>query len=472
MLFKKHSKFFWTLAAAVVALVFIAGGSFGSQGFKYGFPGIVYAGPEPVLKHRKFTHIVPIPYEVTVFLGKGKTETIEKKPVFVKWNHKKDRIEELREKIDSVLLGVNCDVSVQVVSASKYDLIYEYKPGMQMIPASISKVITSAIALKYLGIGYEFKTVLYTDDGDLSDGVINGNLYIKGYGDPEFDMDGVINLVNQFTGKNINEITGNVVYDDSYFDDKYKGLADYYSGDTKGNYWPYVCALTFEKNKGSSNPPYAAADFLVSVLKEKNVKVEGAIVAGITPVSAKEIGKETHPLPLVMANMNKPSDNHSAITIFKCVGADFGQPPGTLEKGSTAVIEFLTSLGIPRNDFEILEGSGLTRHNLVNSNLYIQLLKYLYDREDIFDAFYQSLTVAGVDGTLKSRMIGTEAEKNVHAKTGTLNGVSTLTGYAVTRDGELLIFYIAMNGFGTANPKPYRSKQDEICELLCGFSRK
>jgi D-alanyl-D-alanine carboxypeptidase/D-alanyl-D-alanine-endopeptidase (penicillin-binding protein 4) len=80
--------------------------------------------------------------------------------------------------------------------------------------------------------------------------------------------------------------------------------------------------------------------------------------------------------------------------------------------------------------------------------------------------------VAGVDGTLKKRMIGTEAEQNVHAKTGSINGVSTLTGYAISRDNELLIFFIAMNGFKGGNWEPYRDKQDMICNLLCQFSRK
>ena len=68
-------------------------------------------------------------------------------------------------------------------------------------------------------------------------------------------------------------------------------------------------------------------------------------------------------------------------------------------------------------------------------------------------------------------MKGTEAERNVHAKTGTLNYVSTLTGYAITRDGEPLIFYIAMNNF-TGDRNVYRKKQDKICEILCKFSRK
>ena len=68
-------------------------------------------------------------------------------------------------------------------------------------------------------------------------------------------------------------------------------------------------------------------------------------------------------------------------------------------------------------------------------------------------------------------MTGTEAESNVHAKTGTLNSVTTLSGYAVSRDSELIIFYIAMNGFNKGNTNYYRQIQNDICEIICQFSR-
>ena len=381
-------------------------------------------------------------------------------------------IKEMKLRLDSLVNSVSCDVSLQVVSASKYDVLYEYKPESKMIPASITKVITSAVALHYLGAGYEFRTVMYTDDNNLDDGIINGNLYVKGYGDPDFDSNDMMELIKKFLRKGIKEITGNIIYDESYFDNQYFGLADYYSSDTKLQYWPYVNALSFNKNSSRENGGLVAATFLQEQLEANSIVIDGIIISGVTPESPKEIARVTHPMAEVLANMNKPSDNHSAITIFKTVGAEFSRPPGTLQKGSYAVIEYLTSIGVARSEFEILEGSGLTRFNYVTSNVYIQLLKYLYDRVNIFDVFYYSLPVAGVDGTLKKRMQHTEAEKNVHAKTGSINGVSTLTGYAVSRDNELIIFYIAMNGFKGGSWEPYRKLQDAMCEVFCSFTRK
>jgi len=386
-------------------------------------------------------------------------------------NRHTDKLKIFQARLDSIVATVNCSVSIQIASASKYDLLYAYKPEAKMIPASITKVITATTALNVLGVNYEFKTIIYTDDNNIGDGVINGNLYLKGYGDPDLSSYDISLLAKQVANKNIREITGNIIYDDSYLDGEHHGLANYYNSDTKIAYWPYVCALSIDKNKGSSNPAYSAAYVFSEVLSSCSVKLDGIIVAGTTPDVAKEITKVSRPITEVLTNMNKISDNQSAITVFKVIGANYKTPPGSLKSGSEAVINFLSSIGVARNGYEILEGSGLTRYNFVTSDLYIRLLKYMYDDTKNFDSFFTTLPIGGVDGTLKDRMMGTEAESNIHAKTGTINGVSTLTGYGISRDNELIIFYIAMNGCGNNN-RQYRKKQDDICELICQFSRK
>jgi D-alanyl-D-alanine carboxypeptidase/D-alanyl-D-alanine-endopeptidase (penicillin-binding protein 4) len=95
----------------------------------------------------------------------------------------------------------------------------------------------------------------------------------------------------------------------------------------------------------------------------------------------------------------------------------------------------------------------------------------MYDDRFLFDYFLNSLSIAGKDGTLRNRMTGTSAEGNVYGKTGTLNGVSSLTGYVIDKDSEVIMFYIVMNGFG-GNSKKMRDIQDEICILLAEFFRK
>ncbi len=386
-------------------------------------------------------------------------------------SYSKDKIKELQELLDPMLTSAHCTVSAQVVSADKYDLLYSYNPQEKMIPASITKLITSTTALQVLGSGYAFKTIVYTDDNNLSDGVINGNIYIKGFGDPDLYSNDIMVLAKGLSEKNITEITGNIIYDESFLDNNHYGLADYYQNDTKKRDWPYVTALTLDKNSSGGNPALNAAGVLKSDLESLNIKMNAIVISGITPSAAKQVSEVSHGIFTVLTNMNKVSDNLSAITIYKVIGAKYKGVPGTLEKGTEAVQDFLTSIGNPRNIFEILEGSGLTRKNTVTSDLYMRMLKYIYDDEKVFDFLYQTLPVGGKDGTLAHRMIGTEAEGNVHAKTGTLNSVTALAGFAVTRDNELLIFYINMNGFGGGNG-PYRNMQDAFCAYLCAFSRK
>ncbi|HCA41790.1 MAG TPA: D-alanyl-D-alanine carboxypeptidase/D-alanyl-D-alanine-endopeptidase [Bacteroidetes bacterium] len=380
-----------------------------------------------------------------------------------------DKLDQLKQSLDAIVAAADGNVSVQVVSASKYDLLYSYNPGTKMIPASITKVVTACIALKYLGVDYKFKTIVYTD-GTITDGVVNGNIYLKGYGDPDLNSSDISFLAQKVSEKNIKSVTGNVIYDESFLDNNYYGLSNYYKGDTRSQYWPYVSALNLDKNQGGYNPAATAGELFASELVRFGVQFSGSVVSGVTPPASKEIAEVSHSIFDVLSWMNKESDNHSAITVFKVVGAVYDSPPGTLQKGESAAIDFLTQLGNDRGSFEILEGSGLTRNNTVNSDMFIRILKYMYDDVKTFDYFYNSLAVGGVDGTLKNRMKQGEAYKNVRAKTGTLNGVSTLSGYAISRDNELIMFYIAMNGF--SSDRSYNRKiQDDICEVICQFSR-
>jgi D-alanyl-D-alanine carboxypeptidase/D-alanyl-D-alanine-endopeptidase (penicillin-binding protein 4) len=381
-----------------------------------------------------------------------------------------DRELEFQKRLDEIVAAANCNVSVQIVSAAKYDMLYSYNPESKMIPASITKLVTAAIALEYLGSNYKFKTIVYTD-GTVTDGNIEGNIYLKGFGDPDLNSSDISTLAQRLSEKGIKSVSGNLYYDESFLDNNYYGLSNYFKGDTRSNYWPYVGAINLDKNQGGYNPASTAADLLATEIVRLGIVFNGNITSGVTPPAPKELAEVSHEIFDVLSYMNKESDNHSAITVFKVVGAVHGGAPGSLEKGTQATIELLTSMGQDRASFEILEGSGLTRQNVVTSDMYVRLLKYMYDDVKNFDFFYQTLAIGGYDGTLRKRMIGGEAERNIHAKTGTLNGVSTLTGYAISRDNELIIFYIAMNGFSGSNTY-YKDIQDAICEAICQFSRK
>ena len=393
---------------------------------------------------------------------------------FVFGQFSQTKVEELQQRLDSIITPViasGITISAKVVHADYNKTLFEYQPEIKMIPASITKLITSACAFSELGRSFDIPTMVYTDDNNIGDGVINGNVYLKGFGDPYLYTADIDYLANIVIKTNIKEITGNIVADESYFDTDYYGLAGYYKGDTGPSYWPYITALSFNKNEGQINPALDAATTLSNDLQAAGIIVSGSVIAGKTPKGAKQLARMAHTIFDVLSNMDKVSDNHSAITMFKLLGAQLVSNPGTLVKGQEAVSSFLDEIGVNRYSYEILEGSGLTRFNKVTADLYMKLLKYMYDDHFMFDYYFHALSVAGVDGTLRNRMIGTQGEGNIHAKTGTLNGVSALCGYAVDMDQEVLMFFIVMNGYRGSSRKMH-DVQDEFAIALAEFTRK
>ena len=215
---------------------------------------------------------------------------------------------------------------------------------------------------------------------------------------------------------------------------------------------------------------YAALLFL-DALKSRGIDLEGSVrlshrAASMPPLLADH----AHGLDSLMVNLNKVSDNLSAENLLRIVAAQTLATTGSAEAGIWVAHRVLQSFGVDSTSYAMVDGSGLSHCNLVYPELYIRLLTAMFRDTVNFPLFYASLPIAGVDGTISSRMKGTPAENNVHAKTGSINGVSTLSGYVRTSDGEPLAFSMMMQNFITAT-RAYRLAQDRICELLARFSR-
>ncbi len=175
-------------------------------------------------------------------------------------------------------------------------------------------------------------------------------------------------------------------------------------------------------------------------------------------------------LDSVILFMNKVSDNLSAECLLKTMGAVATGGPGTWDAGTQAVRSFLASAGIDTARIAVVDGSGLSRYNLTNAETILHLLGVMAARPALFGVYSNSLPLAGDDGTLARRMRGTPAERRLRAKTGTLSGVTSLSGYVPGADGELLGFSMIMENF--AGPtRPYRAIQDSIGVLLSTWRR-
>ena len=182
------------------------------------------------------------------------------------------------------------------------------------------------------------------------------------------------------------------------------------------------------------------------------------------PAGARLIHIHTSPpLGEILPLLNKPSDNLIAECLMRTLGAVIHRE-GSAEAGERVMLEFLKQVGMNLAALNIVDGSGLSRRNQVSAKNLVTLLRYMASHPQA-KVFIGSLPIAGVDGTLRNRMVNTPAQGKVRAKTGSLGRVSTLSGYLTTQGGEELAFAILMNNFN-GSAAVARSVQDAILVRL------
>ena len=181
---------------------------------------------------------------------------------------------------------------------------------------------------------------------------------------------------------------------------------------------------------------------------------------------------ESQPLSVIAAQALKPSQNLYTELILRALGKATATDAklSSEEAGIETIKAFLRGAGINSRDAIFTDGSGLSRRDLVTANATLQLLVYM-SRHRYAAAFREALPVAGVDGTLKNRMKGTPAAGNMRAKTGTLTGVASLSGYVTSAAGERLVFSIMLNNYPESSIMT-RNHIDNIAVLLALFAGK
>ena len=219
------------------------------------------------------------------------------------------------------------------------------------------------------------------------------------------------------------------------------------------------------------DPALYCGTLLKEMLAQKGIVHRGSIRYGIVPNGAVKIANHASvPLSRILWGMNKSSDNLTAELVLKTIGAELKGAPGTAQKGIVAIGEFLNEIGLVSSRYSAADGSGVSRYNLVTASALTNLLTYMFNNFAMMPEYLASLPIAGVDGTLKRRMKDMSARGILRAKTGTMRGVSTLAGYTMTADGEILAFAVLMSNFkGSANLR--RRLQDKIGDALTRFSR-
>jgi D-alanyl-D-alanine carboxypeptidase/D-alanyl-D-alanine-endopeptidase (penicillin-binding protein 4) len=210
--------------------------------------------------------------------------------------------------------------------------------------------------------------------------------------------------------------------------------------------------------------------YMAELVKEKlasaGIQTKGANGVIDPGYEYQKIYEFKHAYKNLITPLNKRSDNLYAEMMLLALGGKSREKNISFADGKKYIDSVIAWAGKNPGGFRIADGSGVSRYSTVSTDLLVALIsKLYYDGGDLFNIFYNSLPIAGVDGTLANRMKNTVCFNNVRAKTGSLSGVSTLTGYAKGKSGDMLAFSILMQNF-TGSAAKARAFQDKICELI------
>lgn len=338
--------------------------------------------------------------------------------------------------------SLGSSAGARVVDLDSGRVLFARRDERALVPASNEKLFVSASALLRFGPDHAFATTVHAGGEIDDDGVLRGDLLLVGGGDPALDDLDLGVLVRAVRDAGVKRISGGVVGDEARFDAR-RGSYDSgfaYDHDLGG----VLGALVWGHGRaGSKGPAQYAAGRLHSLLKAAGVTLGRKPRSGLAPRPVPDaLGTApSPPVSTLTSIINGPSENWFAEMMVKSLGAAYRET-GSTSAGLAVVREDMATFGIhPR----LLDGSGLSRANRTTARQVLRLLERMNGQE-VAATWNASLPVAGRSGTLRKRMRGTPAAGACRAKTGTLIGVSALSGYCTTRDGSTVAFSFIENG--------------------------
>ncbi len=388
------------------------------------------------------------------------------------------------------LAGLQADLGQQLALAGPADGAYVYditarqplfseRASTMRPPASVQKLYTATTALARMGPSAHLSTTVYGTGSLTPEGVWEGNLYLRGGGDPTFGSSSFIRshyggigasvstLAAQLAHTDgIHRITGSVLGDETWLDTL--------RGEPSSGYAPdpflegTLSGLAFNRgSRGSERGPHAPAAYaaheLWATLKNDGVSIAGHSGAASTPPAASQLAQVPSPtLTQLLGLTLPPSDNYFAETLLKDLGALYGGA-GTTAAGASVVRQTIASLlGIHPH---VVDGSGLSESDRTSPYQVTDLLVELAPTT-IGPVLRGELAIAGHTGTLALRMRNTGASGHCEAKTGTLTGVSNLAGYCTAADGHTLAFAIFTDGIATETAHTF---QDHMAITIADY---
>lgn len=407
------------------------------------------------------------------------------------------------------------DISIYIKeSGSGGNVIAALNATQTRTPASVVKVLTTYAALLKLGFNYRWPTKFYYT-GNISKGVLRGDLLIKGFGDPTLKDKDLGKIVSYIRAEGILKITGNIIIDRSYFrvssrdssgfdkhlysaynampdammfneristicvtpnknsvykknaDESYKVInkLQHVNKPCKGRYsWPGVrvdkskavptvlLQGKISKRCGKRNickvitKPYKSFYYaLKDKLKKSGTSVKGTLRLRKIPHHAKDLFTYySTSLEKIVAKTAKKSNNLYARHLLLLLGAKVYGAPATVNKGRRAIEKILRNKNsLSQGTLKIDNGSGLSR----SAKLSAKMLANMYDNAYVRygQRWMNTLSIAGVDGTIKKRFRGTIVKNRAWMKTGTLKRVKNIGGYVKSKQGRLYTIVILVN---------------------------
>ena len=410
------------------------------------------------------------------------------------------------------------DVSFYVKDTTTTAPLLAFNAEVARNPASSIKLLTTAAGLGILGPGYRWKTRAYIT-GTVEQGHLNGDLVIKGFGDPTLTVEDLWRLLWGIRERGVETIAGDLILDSSYFGPPEGRRGDFDGKATSAyNALPHALSVNFQTTRVHliqddahgevrvfTDPPLAnlevendlrlvkapckrkyhkpvlqvvehtgsatlrltgtfadscgesdyarllldpaahSAGATLALWQTMGGKVGGRVREGLRPEGARLLYTlESEPLEDAVREINKHSNNLMSRTLFLTLGAERDGAPGTLKKARHAVSIWLADRGIDPSKLILDNGSGLSRNTRISAASMAQLLGEAYAAPTM-PQFLSSLSIAGVDGTMRKRFKRSPIKGRAHIKTGTLRGATAVAGYLLDRVGRRWIIVSLIN---------------------------
>lgn len=353
-------------------------------------------------------------------------------------------------------------------------------PDEVVVPASNLKPLTATAAVELLGADTRAATTVVAGSAPAG-GVVRGDLTIVGGGDPVLTTAGYEpyegiprelltsfeSLADAVAATGIREVTGSIVGDDTRYDDvrTAPGWRPGYLTDAQVAPLSALVVDDGAPSPATVDPATQAAAVMTGLLRARGVRVAGVPRRGVAPDGATELARVESPTVAQLAEgLVRFSDNTTAELLVKEIGRRV-RGEGSTAAGTSAVLEWARGAGLPVDGAVVVDGSGLSRDNRLSCSTMVAVL----ERSGPDGPLAGWLARPGRAGTLDDRMVGTELADRVRAKTGSLDGVRSLSGWLDLPSGRVVAFAVGAVGDGTSTTTELESIEERILAGTLGY---